>query len=49
MLKKLKVFISSVQNEFASERKELASYLRHDPLLTTKGEKLKQLLQNERK
>lgn len=32
-MKRLKVFISSVQNEFANERAELASYLRHDPLL----------------
>lgn len=32
-MKKLKVFISSVQTEFASERKELVRYLRHDPLL----------------
>lgn len=34
-MKKLKVFISSVQNEFTKERKELADYLRHDPLLGT--------------
>ena len=34
-MKKLKVFISSVQTEFAIERKELANYLRHDPLLGT--------------
>ncbi len=34
-MKRLKVFISSVQNEFADERKELARYLRHDPLLCT--------------
>lgn len=34
-MKKLKLFISSVQNEFAKERVELASYLRHDPLLGT--------------
>jgi hypothetical protein len=34
-VKKLKVFISSVQNEFTKERKELADYLRHDPLLGT--------------
>ena len=34
-MKRLKVFISSVQNEFAEERKELARYLRHDPLLGT--------------
>ncbi len=35
IVKRLKVFISSVQNEFADERKELARYLRHDPLLCT--------------
>ena len=34
-MKKLKVFISSVQNEFANERAELASYFRQDPLLGT--------------
>lgn len=34
-MKKLKVFISSVQNEFADERVELASYFRKDPLLGT--------------
>ena len=34
-MKKLKVFISSVQNEFAKERAELASYFRKDPLLGT--------------
>lgn len=27
------IFISSVQNEFASERKELANYIREDELL----------------
>ena len=35
ILKKLKVFISSVQSEFAKERAELAGYLRQDPLLGT--------------
>lgn len=35
ILKKLKVFISSVQNEFAKERAELAGYLRRDSLLGT--------------
>ncbi len=34
-MKKLKIFISSVQNEFANERTELASYFRRDPLLGT--------------
>lgn len=34
-MKKLKIFISSVQNEFARERAELASYFRKDPLLGT--------------
>jgi predicted HTH transcriptional regulator len=34
-VKKLKIFISSVQNEFAKERAELASYCRRDPLLGT--------------
>ncbi|MCW0484755.1 Fic family protein [Gaoshiqia sediminis] len=34
-MRKLKVFISSVQNEFADERTELARYLRQDPLLGT--------------
>jgi predicted HTH transcriptional regulator len=34
-VKRFKVFISSVQSEFALERKELAHYLRHDPLLGT--------------
>ena len=34
-MKKLKIFISSVQIEFASERAELASYFRKDPLLGT--------------
>jgi len=34
-VKKLKVFISSVQSEFAREREELARYLRNDPLLGT--------------
>ena len=33
MVKKLKIFISSVQNEFANERVELASYFRNDPSL----------------
>jgi hypothetical protein len=32
-MKKLKVFISSVQKEFASERQKLFSYLNSDPLL----------------
>lgn len=32
---RLKIFISSVQNEFAKERAELASYFRKDPLLGT--------------
>ena len=32
-MRRLKVFISSVQNEFARERVELARYLRYDPLL----------------
>ena len=30
---KYKIFISSVQSEFASERKALADYIRDDPLL----------------
>ncbi len=34
-MKKLQVFISSVQSEFADERKALADYLRNDPLLGT--------------
>lgn len=34
-MKKLKIFISSVQSEFAKERAELAGYLRQDPLLGT--------------
>lgn len=34
-MKKLKIFISSVQNEFAKERAELAHYFRQDPLLGT--------------
>jgi len=34
-VKRLKLFISSVQNEFAKERAELASYFRQDPLLGT--------------
>ncbi len=34
-MKKFKIFISSVQNEFAEERKELSRYLRNDPLLGT--------------
>ena len=32
-MKKLRIFISSVQNEFADERVELARYFRNDPLL----------------
>jgi len=32
-MKKQKVFISSVQSEFAAERKMLSKYFRHDPLL----------------
>ena len=32
-MKKQKVFISSVQSEFAAERKMLSEYFRHDPLL----------------
>ena len=32
-MKKLKVFISSVQNEFARERESLFDYLHSDPLL----------------
>ncbi len=32
-MKKIKIFISSVQNEFSEERKELAEYLLSDPLL----------------
>ena len=32
-MKTFKIFISSVQSEFAEERKELARYLRYDPLL----------------
>ena len=30
---KLRIFISSVQKEFAEERRLLAEYIRHDPLL----------------
>ncbi len=32
-MSKIKLFISSVQSEFATERKALADYLRADPLL----------------
>ena len=32
-MKKLKIFISSVQNEFATERQNLFQYLMGDPLL----------------
>lgn len=32
-MKKLRVFISSVQNEFAEERQGLFRYLHSDPLL----------------
>ena len=32
-MKKLKVFISSVQKEFADERQQLFTYLNSDPLL----------------
>ena len=30
---RLRIFISSVQKEFADERRMLAEYIRHDPLL----------------
>ena len=30
---KLRIFISSVQKEFAEERRMLADYIRRDPLL----------------
>jgi len=34
-IKRLKLFISSVQREFEKERAELVRYIRHDPLLAT--------------
>ena len=34
-MKPLKIFISSVQKEFESERKALAQYIRNDALLGT--------------
>jgi len=34
-MKPIKVFISSVQKEFAEERKDLAHYFRNDALLHT--------------
>ena len=33
MMGKIKIFISSVQSEFAEERQALAEFLRADPLL----------------